>query len=234
MNKQLMRELAAKFPAHFVAGVSEDGRAVALLSRSGADAYSYTFEDSDKGTVVSERILPAALTACVMAGEREVEVDITRVTGFYDTEVARLTQENEALTERVNALEQAQKDMAARETARRIKASRDAAERQLAEINRNRAESDRFEDAIIDGVRQRAEAGAFAECVDAEGNWAGEEAVCAAVRDICMQRQMELDRSRREAQKNASQRKYAFEADFEGGETADPFEAMYASMVGAN
>lgn len=234
MNKQLRKELEAKFPNYFVAGVSDDGTAVALLSKIGMDAYGYTFEDSDKGTVVAERIVPAALYACAKLGEREIEMDITSVTGFYDTEVDRLTNENKSLTKRLEKLEKAQEDMKSRETARRIKASKDAAERQLAEINGNRAECERFEDVIIDGIRKRAENGDFVECVDGDGNWCGEEAVCSAVCEICMKKQMEMDKCKREVARNASQKKYAFEADFNGEQPADSLEALYASMVGNN
>lgn len=233
MNNVLRKELEAKFPDYIIAGASEDGMTVALLSKNGADAFTYAFEDSDKGNVVDERIRPVSLSAIVKDGEREVEVDVTRVTGIYDTEIARLNEENKSLKECVETLQKGQKDMEARETARRIKASKDAAEKQLSEINANRAECERFEDIIIDGIRKKAEDGAFVECVDEEGNWCGESAVCAEVCEVCMKKQMEIDKAKCDAARNAAKKKYAFESDFNGEPPADSLEALYASMVGS-
>lgn len=232
MNSVLRKELEAKFPDYLVAGASEDGMAVALLSKTGFDAFSYAFEESDKGNVVEERIKPASLSACVKAGERDVELDFSRITGVYDEKIANLSAENKTLTDRLTKLEKDQKDMEARETARRIKASKEAAEKQLAEINDNRAECERFEETIIDGIKKKAEDGGFVECVDGEGNWCGEDSVCAEVCNICMKKQMEMDKAKIDAAKNASQKKYAFEANFNGEAPADPIEAMYNSMVG--
>lgn len=234
MNKMLRKELESKFSDYFVAGASDDGMAVALLSKNGVDAYSYEFEESDKGNVIADRIKPTVLSSSMKVGERDIEVDITRVSGFYDTEVARLTQKCEELAARCEALEAAQKDMETRETARRIKASVSAAERQLAEINSNRAECERFEDVIIDGIKKRAEDGEFAGCVDGEGNWCGEDAVCAAVCEVCMKKQMEMDKCKREALKTAAQKRYTFEPEFAAADEAKGgLEALYADMVQA-
>lgn len=232
MNNVLRKEMEAKFPDFIIAGASEDGMTVALLSKNGADAFVYAFEESDKGNVVEERIRPVSLSAIIKEGEREVEVDVTRVTGIYDKEIAALKKENEDLKERIGTMEQTQRDMESRETARRIKASKEAADKQLAEINGNRAESDRFEDVIIDGIRKRAEDGDYVDCVDGEGNWCGEAAVCAEVCEVCMKEQMKMDKAKYEAARNASKKKYAFEPDFNGEQNTDSLGALYASMVG--
>lgn len=234
MTKALRKELEAKFPDHFVGGVSEDGKTVALLSKSGVDAYSYTFEDSDKGNVIAERMQGAELVCTAKCGERDVEIDITHVTGFYDKEVADLSAENKELKERLEKLEAAQKAAEARESARRIKAAKDAAERQLAECNANRAEDEKFAAECIAEICEKCEKGDYSVCEDEDGNWTGEDAVCAAVRDVCMKKQMEMDKtktSERRMAAQASQKVYPWEAGF-GGEvgTGNSIDDLYASM----
>lgn len=234
MNKRLMKELSEKFPGYEVLDAQEDGHVV-LLSREAVEAYTYQFEDSDKGTVVPGRIMPAELAACVHTAARDVEIDITRVTGFYDTEMTRLAKENEDLKDRLEKLEATQKAAEARESARRIKAAKDAAERQLAEINTNRAEGEKFEDILIDEIRKGAENGDYSVCEDEDGNWIGEDAVCAAVRDVCMKKQMEMDKTKASERRLAAQaaaRIYPWEAGFdgEGGATGNSVDDLYDSM----
>ena len=235
MTNAIRKELEAKFPDYFVGGVSEDGKTVALLSKSGVDAYSYTFEDSDKGNVIAERLLSAELNCGIRCGEREVSVDITRVSGFYDTEMARLAKECEELTARCETLEAAQKAAEARECARRIKAAKEAAERQLAEINANRAECERFDAELIKGICEKCEAGEYSVCEDEEGNWTGEDAVCSAVCEVCMKKQMEMDKCRaseRRLAADASRKVYPWEAGFSGDtiSTGNTIDDIYASM----
>lgn len=116
-------------------------------------------------------------------------------------------------TERAEKAEAALKEMQTRETARRIKASRDAAERQLSEINANRVEAERFEASLIDDIRANADNGTYAGCEDKDGNWTGEEAACAAVRDICMKKQMEMDKQKTEQARLSREKHYAWESD---------------------
>lgn len=230
MNKKLMKELAAKFPDHDIVDAQDDGEVV-LLSKNSVEAYTYKFEESDKGTVIPDRIMPADLALCVRTGSRDVEIDITRVTGFYDTEMARLARENKEMAERIEKLEAAQKEMEARECARRVKAAREAAERELRCINEDLDEDERFDEELIREICERCEVGEFSTCEDKDGSWNGEEAVCKEVRDVCMRKQKEMNRCRREAKRMASRKRFAFEPDFDGEGPADSFEAMYAAMV---
>ena len=230
MTKSLRKELDAKFPDYFVAAASEDGKTVALLSKSGVEAYTYTFEDSDKGNVISERMQAAEMTCTV----GDMEIDVTKVTGFYDKEVAKLTAENKELTGRLEKLEAAQKAAEARERTRRLKAAKEAATRQLAEINANRAADESFKDELIEEILRRVEEGEYSDREDKDGNWVGEDSVCAAVRDVCMKAQMEMDKKRQSERRlaaRAAEKVYPWEAAFNGEvSTGNTIDDLYASM----
>lgn len=233
MTNALRKELEAKFPDYYVGGASEDGKAVALLSKDGVDAFSYTFEDSDKGNVIAERLLSAEMTCSVKAGEQDIEVDLGRVLGSYDAKIATLTAKNAELSERLQTVEAEQKAAEARENARRVKAAKAAAERQLSEINANRSEADCFEAAIISEICESAENGDYTTCEDKDGNWTGEEAVCAAVRDVCMKKQMEMDKVHAAEKRSAAAKTYPWESGFMGSDstsTGNSIDDLYASM----
>lgn len=231
MNKTLKKELDEKFPAYFVEGATEDGLSVALLSRDGMYAYCYTFEDSDRGNVVEDRIQAANLSASMTCGEKEIPFDLSDMVGQYDAQIARLSAENEALTKRCETMEAQIRTSEAKEHARRVKASRDAALRQLADINANRGEGNRFADELISGILKRCEDGDFIECEDSEGDWDGDEAACAAVRDVCMKQQMEMDKRHQESLKAASTRKYPWESGFTGqSASGNAADALISAM----
>lgn len=231
-NKTLTKALQAKFPDYRVLAYSEDGNNVCLMSKDGSETFSYAFEASDNGTVIAERIKPVTLMSVVSFGEdQEVLVPLSRV---YDD----LAEQNKALSAQLeNALNE-KKDLEARietmntvEKARRIKASRAAALNQLAAINANREADDAIAEECINSVLDAADNGEYVECVDAEGQWIGEARAESAVRDIAMQKQIELDKARAEAKVQASKKRYAFEsgAQASSGDSND-LASLYARI----
>lgn len=232
MNKTLEKELALKFPDYRVIGASEDGLNVALMSKDSAETFSYSFAPEDKGAVLAERMQAVSLDAAMSVGENTIDVDFAQMMERVCAEVAKLTQEKEALEEKCQAMEKEAEAAKTRETARRIKASAAAAVAQLAEINANRAESDRFDDAIIDGIKKCAENGGYADCENSDGEWCGEEEARKAVRDVCMMKQMEQDKAKAAEKRTASVKAYPWEAGFMGSDTpnGNSIDDIYASM----
>ena len=235
MNRTLEKELASKFPDHIVLGASDDGLNVALLSKGSTETFCYTFAPEDHGIVIGERVKPANLNLAMPVGDNTVDVDFQRMmeqtVSEANAKAERLERENKELAEKCEKLEKEAKECEARETARRIKASVAAVSAQLAEINANRAEAERFEDIIIDDIKKRAEDGDFVSCVDDKGEWCGEAEARKAVRDVCMTKQMEQDKARCESARNASRKTYAFEPSFTGGNEENGLAGLYASMV---
>lgn len=215
MNKKVRRkELAAKFPEHNIIALSDDGMKVVLLSKSGTDAFGYQFLESDKDTVIPERLESLELRTCAELGGESFEVDLSKSLGFYETELERLSRENKELTERCANLEKTLEDDRARERARRIRVSKEAAERQLEEINAARPDDFRFDKIIIDGIVRRAEEGGYADDMDENGEWCGDKRAEAAVRDVCMMKQMEQDKAQAAERRAAAAKRYDFEPVF--------------------
>lgn len=231
MNKTIAKELASKFPDHYVIGASENGLNVALMSKDGNETFGYAFAPEDKGAVLPERLTPVTLAADMQIGEEHVSVDFQSMIEHVCANISTLSSENAELRKKCERLEQEAETAKTRETARRIKASCDAAAAQLAEINANRAEAERFDDTIIDDIKKSAGDGDFVDCETESGEWCGEAEARKAVRDVCMSKQMEMDKAHAEAVRKASHRSYAFEPGFTGETGTDSLEGLYKSMV---
>lgn len=212
-NKTLTKALQAKFPGYRVLAYSEDGNDVVLMSADGSETFSYAFAESDNGTVIAERIKPITLSGVVSFGEdNEVIVPLSRVYDDLAEQNKTLTSQLENALNEKKALEERIEAMNAIEKARRIKASRAAALNQLSAINANREADDAIAEECIASVLEAADNGEYVECVDAEGQWIGEARAESAVRDIAMQKQIELDKARAVAKAQASKKRYAFES----------------------
>ena len=207
MNRVQERELAKKFPDYRVIGASEDSRKVVLMAKNGTDVSAYEFQESDKGTVIAERMAATELRGCANVGGEDVSVDVARVIEGCDARMAALAEENETLKGENEKLNQRVKDMEARETARRIAASRQAALDRVKEANVDREEGRRFSESDVADVLKRAEAGEFVSCEDKDGNWRGEAEARDAAAAMMMAKQAEFDRQDREARVREASRK---------------------------
>ena len=227
-NKTLAKMLAKKFPDFRVLAYSEDGNNVCLMSKDDCEFFSYAFAETDKGEVIADRIKPATLSTTVDVGGETLYVAPVKI---YDELSARnnaLTAEVEKANQKISELDDKIRKMSEAERARRIKASKAAALAQLNDINASREECEQIEEACINGVIEAAERGDFVECENENCEWVGEEKVCSAVRDIAMQRQIEMDKERLAQRNNAKSKNYVFESiknNKSAGE--DSLEALY-------
>lgn len=231
-NKTLAKELAAKFPDYRVLSFSEDGMNVCLLSKQTGETFVYSFLESDKGIVVNERLKPINLTAEVSVEGQTLHVVFDQALEEYAAKIATLSAALETANNERDAAQRKASDAEARETSRRIKASRLAAENQLNEINANREEAERIDNALIDPVVQMADNGAFVANCDANGEWCGDETARSMVRDIAMKRQMELDKNKAAAARIAKDKRYAFENGFNGSGEDNSLEGLYTRVMG--
>lgn len=228
-NRNQTAELEKKFAGYTVlaAARSEEGIHVCLMAKDGSMA-TYTM------SAENETIAPEKITACnaqvhFTFGEADVCVNACDVTDRF---VADLTRANSAREKAENELTEARetiRDMEVNEKKRRCEAAKAAAERELAEINANRAESERFNEEIIHAVLEAAARGDYSKCCDNEV-WIGEKMAINAVRAAAMEAQMAQDRAAAEKQRNAAQKRYAWE----GGnvsEDGNSLEAMYRHMT---
>lgn len=145
--------------------------------------------------------------------------------------------ENRVLTEQVAKLnqelaaEKAEKAaMVERENKRRVQAAKAAAKAQLEEINSYRSQSEQIDEACINEVIEACEAGDYTDCCDpATNEWCGEARVQSAVRDICMKKQMEMDKARQNSKNHKS---YIFDQKMNSkNDKDDPVTALYRDMV---
>lgn len=232
-NKTLAKELAGKFPEYKVLAYSEDGKNVCLMSQDGSETFAYSFEESDKGAVIAERIRPITLSAQVCFGEDMVVVPFTSVFDSMTARCRSLSDSIQSANDRVEELESKINEMNDREMERRKTASRQAAIDQLREINLNKNEEEQIPEDRIGAVLEAAQNGEYAGCATENAEWNGEERARSAVRDIAMQVQMEFDAKRASAIKAAQNKRYAFESDFNGMEYKnDSLEGIYARITG--
>lgn len=229
-NKTLEKALAEKFPDYRVLAFSDNGMNVCLASESG-ETFAYAFEESDKGVVVSERIRPITLSASVAFGETSVEVELGAVADHIVSRAAELSEKLAKAEKERDSLAATVEDLKAKETARRVKASHQAALAQLEEINANRAEAEKISAESIKSVLDAADKGEFVTCSNTEGEWQGEDKARSAVRDIAMLAQMEMDKAKADSQRSAQKKRYVFEAGFEGGGSGDSLEDLYSRIV---
>lgn len=232
-NKTRTKELAAKFHEYNVLAYSEDGKNVCLMSKDSSETFAYSFEESDKGAVISERIRPVTLSAQVSFGEDVVFVPFDSVFNEMTARCRSLSEEMKSANARTEELEAKINEMNAREMERRKNASRQAAIEQLEEINCNKNEEEQIPQDRITAVLEAAQKGEFAGCAADNAVWNGEERAKSAVRDIAMQVQMEFDAKKANAIKAAKNKRYAFESDYNGKEYKnDSLEGIYARITG--
>lgn len=234
-NKTLAKMLAKKFPDFRVLSFNETGDRVCLMAKDDCEIFSYAFDEADKGEVIAEKIKPVTLSVAVDFGGDTLTLSAEKIydeiAGRNRTLASRLAEkEKEAaeLNEKINK-------MIETERTRRINASKEAAKRQLAEINENRDEEDRIDESCINEVVEAADKGEFADCESADGRWNGEEKACSAVRDIAMKKQIELDKEKLERRNNSISKNYVFEklnGRSQGRENS--LEALYNRLEKSN
>lgn len=191
--KRRLAEMSKSFEGFTCVGATEDMKGIALLSQSGVP-YGYVFSDTDEGNVIADRVKECAVTVCYKLDGAEVEVDMDSVMESYRQRINSLEEDNANLVKANENLTNQVADMTAKEKNRRLEAARNAATDELAKLNANKPDGMRFSSDLLKDLNARIENGEYTEMVDAEGNWKGEQAVRDAVKVLCMDAQVEMDR----------------------------------------
>ena len=229
-NRNQTAELEKKFAGYTVltAARSETGIFVCLMANDGSMA-QYTMS-AENETVAPEKIIRCNAQVHFTFGEETVCVNACDVTDGF---IVRMNAAENARTKAegdLAALRETVKNMEAAERTRRCGAARSAAEQELAKINANRAEDERFNEEIIRPVLEAADRGDYSECCD-NGVWTGETMAINAVRSAAMEAQMAQDQANAEKQRNAAHKKYAWESGANANDAVDSLEAMYRAMT---
>lgn len=193
ISKRRLDEMSKSFEGFTCVGATEDMKGIALLSATGVP-FGYQFSDTDEGNVIADRIKECAVTVCYKLDGADVEVDMESVMDSYRQRINSLESENAALTKSNETLTNQIADMTAKEKNRRLEAARNAANDELAKLNANKPEGMRFSADLLKDLTARIENNEFTEIVDADGNWKGEQAVRDAVKVLCMDAQVEMDK----------------------------------------
>ena len=176
-----LADMSSLFPAYTVLGVN--GQTVALLDEKGRTC-TYTFRENED-TVVTEQIVEVAANSLFGEGDNAVSVPVEQLVGTVQarldaTKAAldKATKENTDLTAKINAMTEAEKK-------RREKLVRDAVNSELAE-NREcfKGEAD-IDEHLCDELLTDERVCKYAEMVDCDGNFCGDERARADVNDKC-------------------------------------------------
>ena len=187
-----LADAGKNFPGYTCVGLSEDGMRVALLSADHAP-YAYSYEESDMGNVVEERIKAASAVVVFRADAEETEAALDTVMAPALNALEETRKANETLEAENKTLREKIEAMTARENVRRLQAAKEIALAELEKFNAARPEECKFDREILCGLLSRIEAGEFTGLEDSEGCWRGDKAVAAEVAVLCMAEQHKQD-----------------------------------------
>lgn len=176
-NKVQLEALGEKFDGYRIVGCSEDGKNIALLSKTDNCFYGYTFGD-ETDEVITENIKPVALNAEADFGE-DVKVSLDAI-GAYVDEIKSLTAKANDAEARADKAEAKVAELTDKETKRRNKAVVAAIKELVKAYNADAEEP--IDDKECADIVDAAEKGEFSDCDNAEGEFCGEEKACALVK----------------------------------------------------
>lgn len=199
LSKKQLAELNKKFEGYTVlAAVRNDDESIDVRLRNEKyEICSYLMANAEE-TIVPEKfsMLSAKMS---MNG---IEIDAEEMYDSLSAEIVTLNSKREKLE---SDLEEAQKTITAMrdaESKRRVNAAKDAANAALSEFNANRAE--KVDASEIEKVISDIDAGVYANCAAADGEWNGCDAVRTAVLAICAMRDIAVQK------KNAEMRRETY------------------------
>lgn len=175
-NKVQLEALGEKFDGYRIVGCSEDGKNIALLSKTDNCFYGYTFGETDE--VITDNIKPVALNAEADFGE-DVKVALDAI-GAYVDEIKSLTAKANDAEARADKAEAKVAELTEKETKRRNKAVVAAIKELVKAYNADAEEP--IDDKECADIVDAAEKGEFSDCDNAEGEFCGEEKACALVK----------------------------------------------------
>ncbi len=176
-NKVQLEALGEKFDGYRIVGCSEDGKNIALLSKTDNCFYGYTFGD-ETDEVITDNIKPVALNAEADFGE-DVKVSLDAI-GAYVDEIKSLTAKANDAEARADKAEAKVAELTDKETKRRNKAVVAAIKELVKAYNADAEEP--IDDKECADIVDAAEKGEFSDCDNAEGEFCGEEKACALVK----------------------------------------------------
>ena len=176
-NKVQLEALGEKFDGYRIVGCSEDGKNIALLSKTDNCFYGYTFGD-ETDEVITDNIKPVALNAEADFGE-DVKVTLDAI-GAYVDEIKSLTAKANDAEARADKAEAKVAELTDKETKRRNKAVVAAIKELVKAYNADAEEP--IDDKECADIVDAAEKGEFSDCDNAEGEFCGEEKACALVK----------------------------------------------------
>ena len=142
-----------------------------------------------------------------------------------NSQIDNLTAQNAALSADLDAAKTRVNELTEEARNRRRAAAKSAAKAQLDKINQNREEEKKIAENEISGVLEGCESGEY----DDEDDEKCAEKACAAVRAVCMEKQMEQEAQEAEVRRNSAHKRYAFE-DVGGESGGDPIFELCNSL----
>ena len=142
-----------------------------------------------------------------------------------NSQIDNLTAQNAALSADLDAAKTRVNELTEEARNRRRAAAKSAAKAQLDKINQNREEEKKIAESEISGVLEGCESGEY----DDEDDEKCAEKACAAVRAVCMEKQMEREAQEAEVRRNSAHKRYAFE-DVGGESGGDPIFELCNSL----
>lgn len=159
MNKQAAARLAGRFEGFSIVGLSADGMRVALIDSAGSP-YTYTFNEEDKGEVVSSRIVPAVLSVSFeFDGEAEnaVDADLVDILDYVTASIRTEDADARELRRQLDEANQTISALNAAEHSRRLQAVKDALHGALDEIRAASADEGLDLEPEMNALCERAE-----------------------------------------------------------------------------
>lgn len=192
-SKKQLEELGAKFGDNYVvlcARQTEAGIQIGLMGKDGGTAVCTLGAMDD--VVTPERIEKMNAQVCFAFGEDEsLRVDACDLTGFFASEMDRLSGELKQKCEELDECKNTMTAMRDRECARRLSEAKKIAKETLDQFNANREE--KVEPAEMEKLNADIEAGLYTNSVDADGAWIGDQQIRDKVLAACAASVMALD-----------------------------------------
>lgn len=190
-SKKQLAAIAPKFDGFTVlaAGQDETGIHVCLMSDDGATAV-YTMETLED-TFAPEKVIRTNSQVVFEFGEEVITVDCCDITDEFGARVLKANSKAEKLESDLKTANETISAMQESERKRRLSAAKAKAQAVLANFNANSAEQ--IDDACLNSINEKIDAGEYSECVDKEGCWVGEEMVERDVLAECAKKQMEIN-----------------------------------------
>lgn len=214
ITPMVLKKLGENFGGYTCVGASEDRGRVALLSENGTP-FGYSYQESDKGTVIQERIREASARVIFAFDGTEVEAPLETVMETGNARIRQLEADLKAARAAEEKLSSQVETMQAREKARRLQAAKDAIKAELALRNENRSDDRRFSTELCKELEKRVENNEFTDMEDKDGNWTGEQAVRSAVAALCMDEQTRMDKDEKAKERHL----YHWNRDNSSGKT---------------